>query len=317
LNTIYTLGYAHITPAWLKAKAEELGAIVVDIRMKAWSQRPEWRKDALQAALGGVEYRWCPNLGNRNYSGVGPIELNYPQGAVAGMRRDLERQPVILLCQCADWRECHRKVAAEYLSGELGAPIVHIEPEAECAPGMVKVLSLNPPYGSLIAVAADYPDLGKHNETRSWPAPQALIGQTIAIHQTKGRGQDVSEDYLAETCNEPHFFEALAALYPQGVRHIYGEKVFDQSVLPRGAIIATAKLVACHATSNAGKRSHWYGVPWNIPDEPERSFGDYSPGRYAWELAEIKRLPEPLPARGFQGLWSHEWAPIEAALKGE
>lgn len=44
-----------------------------------------------------------------------------------------------------------------------------------------------------------------------------------------------------------------------------------------------------------------------VPQEPERSFGDYTPGRYAWVLREIVRLPKPIPARGSLGLW--EWTP--------
>jgi len=44
------------------------------------------------------------------------------------------------------------------------------------------------------------------------------------------------------------------------------------------------------------------------PDEPELSFGDYTPGRYAWILADVKLLPEPVPARGALGLW--EWVPL-------
>jgi FKBP-type peptidyl-prolyl cis-trans isomerase 2 len=39
------------------------------------------------------------------------------------------------------------------------------------------------------------------------------------------------------------------------------------------------------------------------PEEPERSFGNYQPGRYAWVLANILQLDEPIPARGYQSLW--------------
>ena len=36
----------------------------------------------------------------------------------------------------------------------------------------------------------------------------------------------------------------------------------------------------------------------NLPREPERSFGDYEFGRYAWFLRNVVRLPEPIPAKG-------------------
>ncbi|GIP49646.1 hypothetical protein J53TS2_32370 [Paenibacillus sp. J53TS2] len=36
----------------------------------------------------------------------------------------------------------------------------------------------------------------------------------------------------------------------------------------------------------------------------EYRFGDFAPGRYAWELAELRPLLEPIPALGKQGLWN-------------
>jgi hypothetical protein len=36
----------------------------------------------------------------------------------------------------------------------------------------------------------------------------------------------------------------------------------------------------------------------------ERLFGDWSQGRYAWELANVKMLDKPIPAKGKQGLWN-------------
>jgi len=46
------------------------------------------------------------------------------------------------------------------------------------------------------------------------------------------------------------------------------------------------------------------------PDaKTERAFGDYSPGRWAWLLADVKPLTTPIPARGALGLWNWE-API-------
>jgi hypothetical protein len=48
------------------------------------------------------------------------------------------------------------------------------------------------------------------------------------------------------------------------------------------------------------------------PPEPERSFGDYTPGRYAWILTNIKPLPAPIPAKGALGLW--DWEPVGVEL---
>ena len=38
---------------------------------------------------------------------------------------------------------------------------------------------------------------------------------------------------------------------------------------------------------------------------PELVFGDYSPGRWAWRIGNVEALPEPVPVRGWQGIW--EW----------
>jgi hypothetical protein len=48
-------------------------------------------------------------------------------------------------------------------------------------------------------------------------------------------------------------------------------------------------------------------------DAMENDFGDFTPGRFAWELSNIRRLPEPIPARGQQGIWN--WDEEKSAVK--
>lgn len=64
-----------------------------------------------------------------------------------------------------------------------------------------------------------------------------------------------------------------------------------------GEIIATAELVACHLITEEYLST--------LPDT-EKALGDYSLGRYAWELRNIKELPEPIKAKDQQGLWRWE-----------
>ena len=45
----------------------------------------------------------------------------------------------------------------------------------------------------------------------------------------------------------------------------------------------------------------------------ERLYGDYSPGRYAWKLENVRALAQPVPARGRQGLWTPS-AELEAQI---
>ena len=40
---------------------------------------------------------------------------------------------------------------------------------------------------------------------------------------------------------------------------------------------------------------------WHM--QPPIPWGDYTIGRYMWKLEHVKILPEPIPAKGFQGLW--------------
>lgn len=79
---------------------------------------------------------------------------------------------------------------------------------------------------------------------------------------------------------------------------------------PRGAVVAIAMLSEVWRITESGLIQNTYpahqGQPmWRpLPEEPERSFGDYTPGRYAWELTCVLRLPQPIPAKGAQGLWN-------------
>lgn len=168
---------------------------------------------------------------------------------------------------------------------------------------MMKVLSLNPPHGTLIAACERFPDLGKHIETRGrW---HYRYRGPLLIHQTVGLGEMFdSEEELRAFCAQEPFRSTLAVM---GYR--------DASELPRGAIVARVELVGAVRTEALTR----YGpTTWDGPDgrryryevsERERTFGNYALGRRALLLADIKELREPIPARGMPGLW--DWTPPE------
>ncbi len=135
MNTIYTAGYARWTPEQLRRAVLDRQALLIDIRYSPRSSREEWGRGALVALLGS-RYRHEAALGNRNYKGDGPIELAAPERAVPPLAQALASGPVVLLCACADYRRCHRSVAADFLSDRLGAPVSHLEPprRAKAAP---------------------------------------------------------------------------------------------------------------------------------------------------------------------------------------
>lgn len=138
----------------------------------------------------------------------------------------------------------------------------------------MRALTLCQPWASLIA------DGCKTFETRSWKAP--ITGVYIAIHA--GRPDTLDVEYAIECGYRP---QALVC----------------------GAIIAVAQLRACIPTEKA-PRVIEDTMPAARAAE-ELSHGDYRPGRYAWELDDVRRVPA-VPIRGMQGLWE---VPEDVAIR--
>ena len=63
---------------------------------------------------------------------------------------------------------------------------------------------------------------------------------------------------------------------------------------PFGAIIAVGWLIFCHRAED---------IRDSLPQN-ELAVGDYRDGRYALELVEVVKLAQPVPLRGYQGLWN-------------
>lgn len=134
----------------------------------------------------------------------------------------------------------------------------------------MKAITLYQPWATLVAIGA------KRIETRSWGT--AYRGP-LTIHAGK------STEFLWLCTQEPYRSILLAHFGPE----------WYPNDLPLGAVVATAEL---------------YTVEQMTPEliaaiaEPERSFGLYEPGRFAWLLRAIRPLAEPAPARGYQMLWN-------------
>lgn len=143
----------------------------------------------------------------------------------------------------------------------------------------MKALTLTQPWASLIAWGE------KRIETRHWWTPYR---GPLAIHAAKAMPA-----WAKTCCFEEPFFEALEAAGCGGPED-----------LPRGAVVATGRLVGCVPTVPLQL------PPGFVPAEFERDFGDFSPGGWAWLLADVVALPVPVPARGALGLW-----PLPAAVQ--
>lgn len=133
----------------------------------------------------------------------------------------------------------------------------------------MRALSLTQPWAILVAIGA------KKIETRSWPTRYRGL---IAIHAAKGfpvRAQDY--------CRDEPFLSVLEEA---------GFTKFSQ--IPRGEIVAVAELKNVCRTEE---------IIVSI-SEQERAFGNYAPGRWAWMLANVRALSEPIPCRGALQLWT-------------
>jgi len=151
----------------------------------------------------------------------------------------------------------------------------------------MKAITIWQPWASLLVCGA------KRFETRSWATSYR---GPIAIHAAK---KDV--------------FDALSMIpvpTAVGMKKLLG---VEWKELPTGAVIATATLIGCHEIDHiidSGRSIDEIGCwdcdldGWIAATPQEVRFGDWTPGRYAWEFADMKQIG-PIPAKGKQGLW--EW----------
>jgi len=125
---IYTVGYSGRKPAEIARLSEELGALVVDVRLSPASRVPGFQASALAEILGG-RYVWLRGFGNVNYRG-GPMELADFDGAAQELEQRRGDGPgnVLLMCACRDVGSCHRRLVAERLAERWGVAVAHLEP---------------------------------------------------------------------------------------------------------------------------------------------------------------------------------------------
>ncbi len=131
-----------------------------------------------------------------------------------------------------------------------------------------KALSCTQPWATLVVLGE------KLWETRTW---RTKYRGPLAIHAAKTFPRAAKR--LAET--DPYYVTTLGK-YP--IRW-----------MPLGAIIGTVDLVEIERVE---------AVVGVVIGRKEAAFGDYSPGRWAWQFAHPVVFDEPVPWRGALGLWS-------------
>lgn len=140
----------------------------------------------------------------------------------------------------------------------------------------MKALSLHQPWATMIAIGL------KQLETRHW---STNYRGPLAIHAAQ-KWTKAQRTFTEELFNEDVVGHVLRQ---------YGYTAPGQ--LPFGAVVCTVRLAQVMITEHVVK-SHWMRV-----NSVERMLGDYSAGRYAWQLLDLKRFEQPIKAIGHQGFW--------------
>ena len=161
----------------------------------------------------------------------------------------------------------------------------------------MKAITIWQPWASLLACGA------KRYETRSWATSYR---GPIVIHAAKKSIVNILRDLPQKNID---IMELALSSVPGTSRYAAN----DLLGLPLGCVIATAELVGCHKIharySDNQPCIHITPFEANMQEiaitGDELLFGDWAPGRYAWEFTNMQTLSEPIPAKGKQRLW--EW----------
>lgn len=148
----------------------------------------------------------------------------------------------------------------------------------------MKALTLWQPWASLMALGL------KRIETRGWSTPHR---GPLAIH---------ASSRLSGPVGSRLEFPGIVAERVKGGMLLRRDG-HPPLELPLGAVVAIVSVYDVLPTDSP--RLH--------PDR-DLPFGDYTPGRWAWQTANLDPLPDPVPVAGHQQLW--EWTPPPGLLEG-
>jgi hypothetical protein len=144
----------------------------------------------------------------------------------------------------------------------------------------MKAISLWQPHAGLVVLGE------KKFETRSRPTN---VRGRVYIHAAKKWTEGMANHYF----RAKYFREAYARLFTRSCKSSGG---LNFTVIPLGMLIGSVEIVSCCRVENIR----------DYLTEKELAFGDYSDGRYAWQLENPIIFPEPIPWKGMQGFWNME-----------
>lgn len=158
----------------------------------------------------------------------------------------------------------------------------------------VRVLTVFQPWASLIIVGA------KPYEFRSKRPPRTILNQRIVIHAAARKivpsevhaliraieNRPANPQDCAQTCL--HQAAALPVLW--------------QAVLPAGAVGSLP--IGCGlGTAICGEGRNGYDIAEEFGAEHVNDSDRDDHANYGWPMSDIEVWPEPIPARGSQGIW--------------
>lgn len=128
---VYPIGYRSDGQYIAELMAEDASLLLIDTRNTPYSKIEvfaQYNRAALQTTY-GERYHWAGLfLGNENYRERNkPIKIAQPERGIQGLMMYLkEGHDLILLCGCANYQTCHRKVIVEMLKEKVpGIDVVH------------------------------------------------------------------------------------------------------------------------------------------------------------------------------------------------
>lgn len=136
----------------------------------------------------------------------------------------------------------------------------------------MKVISIWQPFASLAVKGF------KTFETRTWPAPASIIGQTIGIASTKGLKPVQRAYFDDERFRQFYASTGMPPLEELPCGYLLGTVTIDESILMTEEFMD------------------------EVSDE-EKAYGHWELGNYAWRLEPRISLEHPIPIRGAQGLY--------------
>ncbi|GHO94823.1 hypothetical protein KSF_048710 [Reticulibacter mediterranei] len=143
---VYPCGYSRDAALIRHLMQTDPWMLLIDTRYTPRSQMPAWNEAALRATY-GARYRWAGKyLGNQNHARGGPISLRDAETGIGGLIRYLrEGYPLILLCGCREYSQCHVSMIVSLLQAVLSSVQV-ILPETLPQPESVQCISVRQPW---------------------------------------------------------------------------------------------------------------------------------------------------------------------------